>query len=54
MDKILSFGKQKVTEKSAKIAALVSDKNSPIGKGREAITKGGKSIVTAAVKGAMK
>eukprot|EP00795_Rhopilema_esculentum_P001180 gene1180-15540_t len=54
MDKIVSMGKQKVTEQGAKLVAMANDKNSPIGKGKEAIVKGGKQIVTAAVKGALK
>ena len=54
MDKIVTMGKQKITEKGAKLVALVNDKDSPIGKGKEAILSGGKSIVTAVIKGAMK
>ena len=54
MDKVVAYGKQKVTEQSTKLVALVTDKNSPIGKGKEAIVSGGKSIVAAAIKGVMK
>ena len=54
MDKIVSMGKQKITENGAKLIAFVNDKESPIGKGKEAILNGGKSIVKAVIKGAMK
>ena len=54
MDKIVAMGMQKITEKGAKLAAVVNDKESPIGKGKEAIISTGKSIVTAVIKGAIK
>ena len=51
---MISAGKQKVVEKGAKLVAMANDKDSPLGKGKEAIVKGGKGVVTAAVKGALK